>query len=80
VPCDVIFWVKITPVNAAGKTVQAEWGISTMTVITLRRELITFYERRGYRRTGEIRPFAAAAGDSVPKVQGLQFEVLEKII
>lgn len=28
-----------------------------MTVISVRRELIAYYERRGFRRTGEMRPF-----------------------
>lgn len=36
-----------------------EWHCHTMemTVITIRKELIEWYERRGYQRTGEIRPF-----------------------
>lgn len=35
------------------------WGIQTavMEVISHRRELIAYYERRGYRRTGETIPF-----------------------
>lgn len=67
-------------IQAAEDCAQQEWGITkmTMTVISLRRELIAFYERRGYRRTGEMRPFPTDAGLSVAKVQGLQFEVLEK--
>ena len=67
-------------IQAAEALAKREWGITKITirVISLRRELIAFYERRGYRRTGEIRPFPAAAGLSVAKVQGLQFEVLEK--
>jgi len=31
-----------------------------MTVISSRTELIAYYERRGYRRTGELRPFPVA--------------------
>jgi len=50
-----------------------------MQVITLRPELIAWYERRGYRRTGEIRPFPASDPRfGLPRVAELQFEVLEK--
>ncbi|MEO6103303.1 MAG: GNAT family N-acetyltransferase [Pseudoxanthomonas sp.] len=51
-----------------------------MTVIDLREELIAFYERRGYRRTGITRPFPY--GDErfgIPKRDDLRFEILEKI-
>jgi len=67
-------------IQAAEDFAQQEWGITkmTMTVISVRRELIAYYERRGYRRTGEIRPFPTEAGLSVAKVQGLQFQVLAK--
>jgi ribosomal protein S18 acetylase RimI-like enzyme len=36
-----------------------EWGATEMrmTVISLRRELIAWYERRGYRQTGQQQPF-----------------------
>lgn len=50
-----------------------------MTVIDLRAELIAWYERQGYRRTGEHRPFPY--GDprfGVPRRDDLRFEVLEK--
>jgi hypothetical protein len=49
----------------------------TMTVITIRAELLAFYERRGYRRTGKIIPFPAD-DQHRPKVAGLQLEYLEK--
>ena len=61
----------------------AEWGAvcMQMQVITLRHELIAYYERRGYRRTGEIRPFPAADPRfGLPKVEGLKFEVLQKAL
>jgi ribosomal protein S18 acetylase RimI-like enzyme len=60
----------------------AEWGVARMRmqVITLRHELIAYYERRGYRRTGEISRFPTDPRFGLPKVAGLQFEVLEKII
>ena len=66
--------------RAAENIAQKEWGIArmSMTVITRRQELIAYYERRGYRRTGHISPFPADAGASIPRVEGLQLEVLEK--
>lgn len=59
-----------------------EWGVGKMlmTVITLRPELIAFYERRGYRRTGELRPFPELSQLGSPRVAGLQLEVLEKTL
>ena len=51
-----------------------------MTVIDIRDELIAFYERRGYHRTGITKPFPY--GDDrfgVPKRDDLRFEVLEKV-
>lgn len=58
-----------------------EWGCGemSMTVIDARRELIAWYERRGYRRTGEHKPFPY--GDprcGLPKRDDLRFEVLVK--
>jgi len=58
-----------------------EWGLTSMlmTVIDIREELIAFYERRGYVRTGIKKPFPY--GDErfgIPKRDDLQFEVLEK--
>jgi len=65
----------------AERFVHAGWGAvrMQMQVITLRHELIAYYERRGYRRTGETRPFPAADPRfGLPRVEGLEFEVLEK--
>jgi GNAT superfamily N-acetyltransferase len=58
-----------------------DWGARTMvmTVLAPRLDLITWYERRGYRRTGETRPFPydhPRAG--LPKVPDLHFIVLAK--
>lgn len=58
-----------------------EWQLPVMrmTVIDVRDELIAYYERRGYRRTGEFKPFPY--GDTrfgQPKRDDLRFEVLEK--
>jgi ribosomal protein S18 acetylase RimI-like enzyme len=50
-----------------------------MTVIEQRDELIAWYERRGYRRTGEYQPFPY--GDErfgIPRRDDLRFEVLVK--
>ncbi|OHV08937.1 GNAT family N-acetyltransferase [Kushneria phosphatilytica] len=52
-----------------------------MTVIDVRHELIAWYERRGYRKTGESHPFPY--GDTrfgTPKRDDLQFTVLEKTL
>ncbi|OJH33552.1 GNAT family N-acetyltransferase [Cystobacter ferrugineus] len=67
--------------QAAEAHAAREWGLSTMrmTVIDVRDELIAFYERRGYRRTGIKKPFPY--GDErfgLPKRGDLRFEVLEK--
>jgi len=65
----------------AERIVRDEWKVPTMrmTVIDIRDELIAFYERRGYRRTGIKKPFPY--GDErfgLPKRDDLRFEVLEK--
>ena len=63
------------------RIVRDEWRLPAMrmTVIDIRSELIAFYERRGYRRTGLTKPFPY--GDErygVPKRDDLRFEILEK--
>lgn len=65
----------------AERIARDEWGCRAMhmTVIVQRAELIAFYERRGYRRTGEFQPFPY--GDErfgVPRRGDLSFEVLRK--
>ena len=65
----------------AERVVREEWRLPAMrmTVIDLREELIAFYERRGYRRTGIKKPFPY--GDpryGIPLRDDLRFEVLEK--
>lgn len=57
------------------------WGVAEMhmTVISVRDDLIAWYERRGYRRTGKMTPFPY--GDErfgVPQRDDLQFELLVK--
>ena len=52
-----------------------------MTVIAQRSELIAWYERRGYRLTGERRPFPANDPRfGLPKHDDLEFVVLEKLL
>ncbi|MFF7714256.1 GNAT family N-acetyltransferase [Streptomyces sp. NPDC007988] len=65
----------------AERLVGEAWGVSEMhmTVISVREELIAWYERRGYRRTGRMTPFPY--GDErfgVPRRADLQFELLVK--
>ncbi|HXE66067.1 MAG TPA: N-acetyltransferase [Rhodanobacteraceae bacterium] len=60
-----------------------EWQCRTMrmSVIDVRDELIAWYERRGYRRTGEHKPFPY--GDprfGIPKRDDLRFEWLVKAL
>lgn len=52
-----------------------------MTVIARRTELIAWYERRGYRLTGERRPFPLDDPRfGVPKTRELEFVVLERAL
>lgn len=67
----------------AERVAREEWKLPVMrmTVIDIRDELIAFYERRGYRRTGVKKPFPY--GDErfgLPKRDDLRFEVLEKTL
>jgi GNAT superfamily N-acetyltransferase len=61
---------------------QQMWKVDKfqMHVITLRHELIAFYERRGYLRTGIVREFPLNPDVWQPKMAGLQLETLEKTI
>ncbi|MDG9718319.1 GNAT family N-acetyltransferase [Streptomyces sp. DH24] len=75
--------------GGVGKTVLAQaerqaretWGVTEMhmTVISVREDLIAWYERRGYRRTGRMTPFPY--GDErfgIPQRDDLEFELLVK--
>jgi GNAT superfamily N-acetyltransferase len=66
--------------QAAEQFVQKEWRSNRveMNVITLRDELIAYYERRGYRRTGVFKPFPIEDKRSTALVENLEFEVLAK--
>jgi ribosomal protein S18 acetylase RimI-like enzyme len=48
-----------------------------MTVITVREELISWYERNGYRKTGKVVPFPVDERYGIP-TQPLEMLVLEK--
>jgi len=43
-------------------------------------ELIAFYERRGYRRTGVSKTFPVNPELWMPKVADLRLEILEKVL
>ncbi|MFH8985510.1 GNAT family N-acetyltransferase [Streptomyces varsoviensis] len=65
----------------AERFARAEWGAREMrmTVIRQRDDLIAWYERRGYERTGEVTPFPY--GDErfgIPRRADLAFELLVK--
>jgi ribosomal protein S18 acetylase RimI-like enzyme len=65
----------------AERQARATWGVTEMhmTVISVRDDLIAWYERRGYRRTGRMTPFPY--GDErfgIPQRDDLQFELLVK--
>ncbi|MGW5615024.1 GNAT family N-acetyltransferase [Streptomyces sp. NPDC003877] len=65
----------------AERQARATWGVTEMhmTVISVRGDLIAWYERRGYRRTGRTTPFPY--GDErfgIPQRDDLEFELLVK--
>ncbi|TCO38929.1 SUF system NifU family Fe-S assembly protein [Dokdonella fugitiva] len=67
----------------AERIAREEWACREMqmTVISIRDELIAWYERRGYRRTGQYKPFPY--GDErfgIPKRDDLRFELLVKAL
>ncbi|MEV6614730.1 GNAT family N-acetyltransferase [Streptomyces sp. NPDC051051] len=70
-----------TVLEEAERRARAEWGVTEMhmTVISVRDDLIAWYERRGYRRTGRMTPFPY--GDErfgIPQRDDLRFELLVK--
>lgn len=65
----------------AERLVREDWGAATMvmTVLEQRRDLIGWYERRGYQLSGESRPFPYGnARFGIPRRADLSFVVLEK--
>ena len=69
--------------SAAERWAAAHWGSRAvvMTVITQRIELIAWYERRGYRATGETAPFPYGdARFGEPRRPDLHFVVLRRAL
>ncbi len=68
--------------QAAELTAIKMWGVAKMLmyVVTLRPELIAFYARRGYHRTGKIKEFPKEIRFGIPKVTGLEIELMEKTL
>jgi ribosomal protein S18 acetylase RimI-like enzyme len=66
---------------AAAETYATKQGCDrvTMTVISIRQELIAWYRRHGYVNTGETQPFPNDVKFGIPK-QPLEFIVMEKKI
>jgi len=64
------------------ETLAKEWKLKkiTMTVITLRTELIEYYIRRGFRVTNDYIPFPTEERFGIPKVKDLQMVYLVKDI
>jgi ribosomal protein S18 acetylase RimI-like enzyme len=65
----------------AERLARGEWSASTMvmSVLAQRPDLIAWYERRGYRRTGETTPFPYGNERfGVPKRPDLSFVILAK--
>ncbi|GHH93382.1 GNAT family N-acetyltransferase [Streptomyces capillispiralis] len=70
-----------TIIAEAERRARETWGADEMhmTVISVREDLIAWYERRGYRRTGRMTPFPY--GDErfgIPQRDDLRFELLVK--
>ena len=49
-----------------------------MVVLSSRNELISYYERRGYKRTGKIKEYPIHLNVGIPLKSGLTIEYLEK--
>lgn len=56
------------------------WGLTkaTMTVLNVRHELLAWYERFGYVRTGRVQEFPTDPRYGIPKVTGLELLELAK--
>ncbi|MCH9798940.1 MAG: GNAT family N-acetyltransferase [Betaproteobacteria bacterium] len=68
-------------ITAAETMTRREWRVAGfhMTVISLRTELIEFYERLGYQRTGAFEEFPQNPTLWQPKLDGLSLQVLAKL-
>jgi ribosomal protein S18 acetylase RimI-like enzyme len=69
-------------IAAAEALTRREWRVVgfTMTVISIREELIAFYEKLGYQRTGEFKDFPQNPDLWQPKVEGLNLQYLAKLV
>lgn len=56
------------------------WGVraSQMAVVSVRETLIAFYQRLGYRATGELKPFPHFPEMWQPKMENMQLMTLQK--
>ncbi|MBY4870142.1 MULTISPECIES: GNAT family N-acetyltransferase [Burkholderia] len=68
--------------NEAEQFASRRWHLAkaVMTVLSARRELIDFYLRRGYVRTGHVTGYPINAGVGIPRDAGLTIETLTKSI
>lgn len=68
-------------IHAAETMTKREWRVAGfhMAVISLRHELIDFYERLGYMRTGEFKDFPENSMLWQPRVEGLSLQYLAKL-
>ncbi|KAH8910393.1 acyl-CoA N-acyltransferase [Coniochaeta sp. PMI_546] len=59
---------------------RSTWAVKKtgLGALSTRKELIKWYIRRGYQRTGELTPFRPPQSDGVPVHDGLTFVELEK--
>ena len=71
-----------TLIQAAEAITLREWRVVGfhMAVISIRHELISFYERLGYKRTGEFAEFPENSALWQPKVEGLNLQYLAKLV
>lgn len=71
-----------TLIQAAEAICLREWRVVGfhMAVISVREELIEFYERLGYQRTGEFVEFPVKSDLWQPKVEGLNLQYLAKLV
>jgi GNAT superfamily N-acetyltransferase len=71
-----------TLIQAAEAITLREWRVVGfhMAVISIRCELIAFYERLGYRRTGEFTEFPVKSDLWQPKIEGLNLQYLAKLV
>lgn len=69
-------------IRAAEAITHREWRVVGyhMAVISIRTELIAFYERLGYQRTGEFSQFPLNPNVWQPKVEGLTLQYMAKLL